>query len=81
MGGHPGMRGMEDSRKGLECKQRDMRKLGSDGCVYYLDFIDDFMVYTYFKTSNFATKVFTEDFVLHKIQQKAITFISFVNII
>ena len=39
------------------------------------------MVYTYFKTSNFATKVFTEDLVLHKIQQKAITLISFVNII
>ena len=58
-----------------------MRKLGSDGCVYYLDCIDDFMVYIYFKTTNFATKVFTEDFVLNTIQQKAITLISFVNII
>lgn len=58
-----------------------MRKLGSDGCVYYLDYIDDFMVYTYFKTSNFSTKVFTGDFVFNTIQQKAITLYSFVNII
>lgn len=54
----------ENENKGI------WRKLGSDGCVYYLDYIDDFMVYTYFKTSNVSTKVFTGDFVFNTIQQK-----------